>query len=86
MREWCKEYNILFKLNTVVNKFNYLEDMTENVKKLNPVRWKVFQCLPIEVIKINALIFYDIHSGSIFDGFHETSHDFLSYSSGITDF
>ena len=39
----------MFKLNTVVNKFNYQEDMIEPLKKLNPVRWKVFQCLPVEV-------------------------------------
>ena len=49
MRDWCEEYNVLFKLNTVVNKFNYQEDMVEPLKKLNPVRWKVFQCLPVEV-------------------------------------
>ena len=49
VRDWCEEYNVLFKLNTVVNKFNYQEDMIEPLKKLNPVRWKVFQCLPVEV-------------------------------------
>ena len=45
---WCQAYGVLFKLNTVVNRYNFLEDMQEVVRKLDPVRWKVFQCLPIE--------------------------------------
>ena len=48
VRSWCREYSVLFKLNTVVNKHNYNEDMTDNVRRLDPVRWKVFQCLAIE--------------------------------------
>jgi radical S-adenosyl methionine domain-containing protein 2 len=43
--EWCKKYEIKFKLNTVVNTQNWDEDMTENIEKLAPFRWKVFQCL-----------------------------------------
>ena len=46
--EWCKKYNVLFKLNTVVNRYNVGEDMTQEVLKLNPIRWKVFQCLLLE--------------------------------------
>ena len=48
VRNWCKAYGVLFKMNTVVNKFNFKEDMQEAVAQLKPVRWKVFQCLPIE--------------------------------------
>ena len=63
VRDWCREYSVLFKVNTVVNKHNFQEDMNENIRfesienlfkmslccrHLNPVRWKVFQCLPIE--------------------------------------
>ena len=66
VRSWCREFSVLFKLNTVVNKHNYREDMTEQIRsvhhhhhhhhhhlsyharRLDPVRWKVFQCLPIE--------------------------------------
>lgn len=32
----------------MVNKYNFQEDMTEAVLMLDPARWKVFQCLPIE--------------------------------------
>ena len=48
VKNWCMAYGVLFKMNTVVNKYNYQEDMQEAVRKLDPVRWKVFQCLPIE--------------------------------------
>ncbi|OCK74402.1 radical SAM enzyme [Lepidopterella palustris CBS 459.81] len=42
---WCREYGIKFKLNTVVNIYNWDEDMVVNIKNLAPFRWKVFQCL-----------------------------------------
>ncbi|XP_045700472.1 radical S-adenosyl methionine domain-containing protein 2 [Phyllostomus hastatus] len=48
LRGWCREYRVAFKINSVINRFNLDEDMTENIKALNPVRWKVFQCLLIE--------------------------------------
>lgn len=48
IRDWCKKYRVAFKINTVVNTFNFDEDMTERIKELAPVRWKVFQCLLIE--------------------------------------
>lgn len=43
--DWCREYGIKFKLNTVVNTHNWNEDMVARVEKLAPFRWKVFQCL-----------------------------------------
>ena len=30
--DWCREYSVLFKVNTVVNKHNYMEDMNENIR------------------------------------------------------
>ncbi|KAF5022469.1 hypothetical protein F66182_5481 [Fusarium sp. NRRL 66182] len=42
---WCREYGIKFKLNTVVNVHNWNEDMSAEIEKLAPFRWKVFQCL-----------------------------------------
>jgi radical S-adenosyl methionine domain-containing protein 2 len=41
----CKEYGVKFKLNTVVNIYNWYEDLVANIEKLAPFRWKVFQCL-----------------------------------------
>ena len=32
VRDWCREYSVLFKVNTVVNKHNYMEDMNENIR------------------------------------------------------
>ncbi|KAF5585495.1 radical s-adenosyl methionine domain protein [Fusarium subglutinans] len=43
--EWCREYGIKFKLNTVVNIHNWNEDMSPEIDELAPFRWKVFQCL-----------------------------------------
>nr|AFO10970.1 radical S-adenosyl methionine domain-containing protein 2 [Colobus guereza kikuyuensis] len=48
LRTWCRDYRVAFKINSVINRFNVEEDMTEQIKALNPVRWKVFQCLLIE--------------------------------------
>lgn len=42
-----KKYNVKFKMNTVVNTFNYNEDFTDFIKITTPLRWKVFQVLPI---------------------------------------
>jgi radical S-adenosyl methionine domain-containing protein 2 len=44
-RDLCEKYGIKFKLNTVVNAYNWHEDMNEWISKLNPCRWKVFQVL-----------------------------------------
>ncbi|TKW59467.1 Radical S-adenosyl methionine domain-containing protein 2 [Colletotrichum tanaceti] len=45
---WCREYGIMFKLNTVVNIHNWDEDMAAQIAELAPFRWKVFQCLLVE--------------------------------------
>ncbi|WEW61419.1 hypothetical protein PRK78_006909 [Emydomyces testavorans] len=44
----CRDHGIRFKLNTVVNQYNYTEDMNEHIAALDPFRWKVFQVLIIE--------------------------------------
>jgi len=48
IRSWCYTYNVLFKINSVINTHNINEDMNHNILRLNPIRWKVFQCLAIE--------------------------------------
>lgn len=48
IRDWCKEYRVVFKMNTVVNKYNLNEDMSAHLTELKPARWKVFQCLAID--------------------------------------
>lgn len=44
---WCRKYKIQFKLNTVVNSFNVLEDVSSFINELSPARWKIFQVLPL---------------------------------------
>jgi radical S-adenosyl methionine domain-containing protein 2 len=44
----CREFGIMFKVNTVVNRFNFDEDMNESIQRLNPFRWKCFQVLVVE--------------------------------------
>jgi radical S-adenosyl methionine domain-containing protein 2 len=46
--QWCREYKIDFKLNTVVTTLNADHDMSELLGELRPRRWKVFQCLLLE--------------------------------------
>lgn len=48
LKQLCVEYGIKFKLNTVVNRFNFFEDMNEEISKIEPFRWKVFQVLVVE--------------------------------------
>jgi len=38
---------IRLKINTVVSKLNYNEDLSWLIKKIKPERWKVFQILRI---------------------------------------
>jgi len=54
IRSWCHQYKVAFKINTVVNTYNIDEDMTEWMLKLNPIRWKVFQCLLLDGENVGA--------------------------------
>jgi hypothetical protein len=38
VRRYCHDFDVMFKLNTVVNKFNVHENMADNVNEINPVR------------------------------------------------
>ncbi|RYP43488.1 hypothetical protein DL768_009905 [Monosporascus sp. mg162] len=44
---WCKCYGIKFKINTVVCRLNYMENMNHHINGLQPFRWKCFQVLII---------------------------------------
>ena len=48
VRQLCDKFNIKFKLNTVVCKYNYMEDMNEQIARLDPFRWKCFQVLMVK--------------------------------------
>ncbi|CAF1223186.1 unnamed protein product [Didymodactylos carnosus] len=48
VRDLCYQYNVIFKINSVIHSLNYNENMREAIDELQPVRWKVFQCLLIE--------------------------------------
>ena len=41
-------YGIRLKVNTVVNRFNYREDLLPFILAMQPERWKIFQALPVE--------------------------------------
>lgn len=41
IRNWCQQYKVAFKINSVINTFNVDEDMAESITQLDPVRWKV---------------------------------------------
>ncbi|XP_022108160.1 radical S-adenosyl methionine domain-containing protein 2-like [Acanthaster planci] len=47
VRDLCSTYKVAFKINSVINTHNKDEDMVDYITNLNPVRWKVFQCLLI---------------------------------------
>lgn len=41
VRQWCRDYQVAFKINTVVNSHNWEEDMSQQILELDPIRWKV---------------------------------------------
>ncbi|RAK97309.1 radical SAM domain-containing protein [Aspergillus ibericus CBS 121593] len=45
IRGLCLEYGIKFKINTVVCRLNFQEDMNPYIEDLQPFRWKCFQVL-----------------------------------------
>ena len=45
LSEMCKAQKILFRINTVVNRYNFKEDMTAAIESIQPYRWKCFQVL-----------------------------------------
>lgn len=48
VRDWCLQFGIKFKLNTVICSFNWQEDMAATVERLDPFRWKCFQVLEVQ--------------------------------------
>ena len=44
----ARERGVRIKLNTVVHRLNWEEDMSDFVAALQPERWKLFQVLPVE--------------------------------------
>ena len=48
LAELCEEYGVMFKVNTVVNRYNWQEDMNAAIRAIGPKRWKCFQVLIID--------------------------------------
>jgi len=65
---WCRQFGIKFKVNTVVCSLNWDEDMTGLITKLDPFRWKVFQCLIVTNENDNELRKRDARSFLVTDG------------------
>lgn len=40
---WCKDRGIKFKMNSVICKYNWQEDMNDGIEEIAPFRWKVRQ-------------------------------------------
>ena len=47
-KDLCNRYGVHFKINTVVTALNKDEDMSGLINELRPMRWKIFQVLPLE--------------------------------------
>lgn len=48
LAELCEEHGVMFKVNTVVNRHNWREDMNAAIRAIGPKRWKCFQVLIID--------------------------------------
>lgn len=44
----CRKFNVPFKLNTVVCSLNWDEDLSALIAETQPMRWKIFQVLPLQ--------------------------------------
>jgi radical S-adenosyl methionine domain-containing protein 2 len=72
----AREFNpdLQLKVNTVVNKLNWQEDMTSAIRRLAPGKWKVLQMLPLQNRNLAV-------SGAEFDEFvrrHDSLGDIMS--------
>ncbi|KAL9576221.1 MAG: hypothetical protein Q9212_007281 [Teloschistes hypoglaucus] len=45
LSQLCKKYGVKFKVNTVVCRYNFEEDMNKMIEQVAPFRWKCFQVL-----------------------------------------
>ena len=48
LAERCRAMGLRVKLNSVITKLNWQEDMSSLVREMQPERWKAFQVLPIQ--------------------------------------
>ena len=55
-----KAFDYKIKINTVVNRYNYNEIMTDFISQINPSRWKVFKVLSIEEQNNNRIKEFEI--------------------------
>ena len=73
--QWCLEFNIKFKINSVINNLNWNEDMNYMIQELSPFRWKCFQVLILETENDGNSTLRNAHSFEIskekFDTFIE---------------
>ncbi|KAN0116472.1 hypothetical protein V8E52_005853 [Russula decolorans] len=48
LADWCRQHHIKVKINSVINRHNWQEDMNSSIEEISPVRWKVFQVLLLD--------------------------------------
>lgn len=86
----CRKYNVKFKINTVVNRYNVHEDMNDRIRALQPFRWKVFQVLIVDGENDSRATIRDAHrfcvSDEDFSDFvdrHDTIESFVPESNAV---
>ncbi|KAL9011175.1 MAG: hypothetical protein Q9173_003957, partial [Seirophora scorigena] len=47
LSQLCRKHNVKFKVNTVVCRYNFDEDMNAGIEQVAPFRWKCFQVLVV---------------------------------------
>ena len=59
MLKLINKYPIDLKINTVVNKFNFQENIVEELKMFKIKKWKIFQAINVEnnIMVVSALGF-----------------------------
>ena len=48
LNETLKSVGVPAKINTTISKYNAHEDLSDFIKKMNPIRWKVFQAMRVK--------------------------------------
>ena len=53
--QWAQDAGIRLKINSVITKLNYQQDLSEVILDIKPDRWKVFQLLVVKGVNERAL-------------------------------
>ena len=83
IKEWTDQFEVDFQIDTMINAYNWHQDMTEQIIKLDPISWKVFHVKPVRN-DVRPLLITDAHF-DIFVKKHQRIKCLLPQKSKVLD-